>query len=184
MAVAALSLWLVSTAALAQATAAPTVDPERLKLAREVMAENGGVDATRAQLKNVFGTVSKMVKSEVSTSPQAAALSDALMQHVMDEEMKAVPQMIEDSAQVYAEHLSVRELTDMLAYSRSETARSVRAKMPAITEEALMRQAPLMKRMIASSVQKAVDLTCEESHCTADQRQALNALVRKMAPTS
>ena len=92
--------------------------------------------------------------------------------------------MIDDMAGVYAEHLTAQELKDMLAYARSPTAQSIRAKMPAITEEAMMHQAPLLKRMTSGAVKTAVEKTCEEAHCTADQRQALNAVVEKIAPAS
>ncbi len=186
VAIVAAGLLAAASTALAQPPAAPAPDPQRLELAREVMQANGGAEALQAQLKGMFGAMSKLTRSVMpaDSSPQAATITDTLMKNMQEEELKGAAAMLDDMASVYAEHLTTPELKDMLAYSRSPTAQSIRAKMPAIMEESIMHQAPLIKRMTSGAVKTAVERTCAESHCTADQRQALNAIVEKVAPSS
>ncbi|HXA38799.1 MAG TPA: DUF2059 domain-containing protein [Phenylobacterium sp.] len=186
--VVAVALLAAASTAMAQPPPAqPAPDPHRLQLAREIMQANGGAEALQARLKSMFGSIAKLTQSMMpatAASPQGAAMANALMNHMEEEELKAASAMIDDLATVYAEHLTVPELQDLLAYTRSPSAQSIRAKMPAISEELLLRQAPLIKRMTSSAVKTAVERTCEESHCTPEQRQALNTVVEKVAPGS
>ncbi|HEX2814958.1 MAG TPA: DUF2059 domain-containing protein [Phenylobacterium sp.] len=185
VAIVAMAFLAAASTAIAQ-PAAPAPDPERLQLARAVMQANGGAEALQNSLKGMFASMAKLTQSimPATTSPEASAMSNALIRHMQEEELKGASAMIDDLATVYAEHLTVRELQDMLAYAKSPTAQSVRAKMPAISEEVLMRQAPMLRRMTAGAVKTAVELTCEENHCTADQRSTLMAVAAKVAPGS
>lgn len=182
---AALAALALSGPALAQSTtpapAAPAApDPVRLQLARQLVNAQGGADTYKSQIGSMFTAVSKMVKSSVPAAQ--ADLVDTMFKYIADEETDAVPQMMTDVADVYAERLTERELRDMLAWADSDSGRSIRDKMPAITQELLLRQQPLMKKLVAGMMQKAVDRTCAEQHCTDQQRQTLAAIVANFAP--
>ena len=57
-------------------------------------------------------------------------------------------------------------------------------KTPEITGELMQRQVPLIRKMTAESVKTAVEQTCQEAHCTADERQALTDMAARVAPAS
>lgn len=176
---------LIAGAASAQ-PAGPAPDPEKLSLARQIMAANGGVEGTQAQLKTMFENIRKLAQASMGTAPpaQAQAIADTLMKNMQDEELKAVPALIDGMAEVYATQLTAQELKDMLAWSKSPSAQSIRLKMPAVTSEMMQRQAPLVRKMTSAALTTAMDKTCEQTHCTADQRQALAAIVARFAPAS
>jgi hypothetical protein len=183
--VAAAFLACASTA-LAQPSAAPAPDPQRLQLAREIMQANGGVEALQAQLKTMFASISRLTQSALppNFSPQAQTMTDTLTKHMQEEELKGAAAMIDDTAAVYAEHLTVQELKAMLAYAKSADGQTIREKMPAITQDLLLRQGPLIKRMTSGVVRAAVEQTCKDSHCTPEERKTLMAVAEKIAPAS
>jgi ring-1,2-phenylacetyl-CoA epoxidase subunit PaaC len=136
------------------------------------------------QLKAMFASIDKLVTSALSSSSGGAAVGQSMMKYFQDEELKAVPSLIDDTAQIYAEHLTTRELSDMLAWSRSPSAQSIREKLPAISSEAMQRQQPLIKKLMAGAMKTAVDRACEENPCTADQRQTMAMMLERFAPAS
>ncbi len=176
---------LLSMGAMAQAEEPPTPDAGRLALAREVMAATGGVQTYETQLKTMFGGISALTKSiSPKETPAMAQLRESMFKYVLDEEVKALPQMLDDMASIYAEHLTEAELRDLLAWYKSESGRSIRAKMPVIALELVQKQAPLMQKMRDGILSQAIARACEENHCTTEQRQTLTALVHKTAPAT
>jgi hypothetical protein len=183
----AIAFLAATSSALAQppaSSAASAPDPQRLQLAREVMQANGGVEAYQARLKSFFGTVAKLAQDNVlaASSPQASALANGLLAHFQQEELKSAAAILDDTATVYAEHLTTQELNDLLAWTKSKSARSILAKQAAMSEEMARRQGPLLKRMTSGAAKEAVERTCKENHCTAEERQNLNAIAEKIAP--
>jgi hypothetical protein len=177
---AALAASFIAGAALAQPAAPSPPDPERLRLAHQVLEAQGGTEAYKAQLTRLFSTISEMVKR--NAPPDKTGLTDALFKYAVDEEIDAAPQMLDDAAQIFAEHLTEQELRDLLAWSTSDSARSIRLKQPEMTQEILLRQEPLMKRVMAGTMQKAVEKLCADKHCTEQEKQTLTAIVAKVAP--
>ena len=173
---------VLANTGVAQAQAAP--DPQKLEMARQIMLANGGVEGMQIQLKAMFASIDKLVTSALSSSSGGAAVGQSMMKYFQDEELKAVPSLIDDTAQIYAEHLTTRELSDMLAWSRSPSAQSIREKLPAISSEAMQRQQPLIKKLMAGAMKTAVDRACEENPCTADQRQTMAMMLERFAPAS
>ena len=179
--VAVLAAVCLSGAAAAQTAATARPDPVRLQLAREVLEASGGVQAYQARIKGMFGAMSELVKSNMPSGQ--AGISDVMFKYLQEEEVKAVPQLLEDFSDIYAEHLTETELRDLLAWTNSPSGRSIRDKTPQITQELMLRQGPLLKQMMAGMMEKTVERTCAETHCTPDQRQQLVATMSKaLAP--
>jgi hypothetical protein len=162
----------LSLSGAAHAQGAP--DPVRLRLAHEVMEANGGVAATRERMSQLMSGIIQLTKQNLPAGQTGTA--DTLFKYIADEQQKAVPAMIEDAASVYADQLTETELRDMLAWANSPSGRSIREKMPQITQALLVRQGPRMKEMVAGMLTKAVDETCSETHCTPEERKTLAAV--------
>jgi hypothetical protein len=160
-----------SAAAQAPAPAAPKADPAKLELARQVFAATGGVDAYRARITAMFSGMSEMMKGVVPAGSEK--LSNALMKDLVEEELKIVPQMIDLSAEVYAENLSETELRDLLAWTTSESGRAIRDKSPQMTQQMMVRTGPMMRTLLPSLMQKTLDRACEEAKCTPEVRKVV-----------
>lgn len=105
------------------------------------------------------------------------------MTYLVEEEIKAIPQMIDQTAIVYAKSLSETELRDMLAWTLSPSAQAIRAKNPAMMQELMVQQGPLLKKIMAGAVTTAVDRACTEAKCSEDERRTMIALAQKNLPT-
>jgi hypothetical protein len=172
---------------LAQAAAAQTVapaaasganvDPKKLELAREVFTENGGADAYKTQMRALFSGISQMTKANLPAGNEA--LADALMKDIADAEIELIPQIVNLSAEVYAENLDEAELRDLLAWSRSPSARSIRAKMPGVTQQLLGRMGPLVQALMPTIMQKTLDRACEQTKCTPETRKLVAEAMEK-----
>ena len=176
------ALVLVSTA---QAQTAAQPDAARLQLAREILIANGGAQAMQAQMRSLFTSMMTLTKNALpNADPKTTEASQALMKYVVDEEIKAIPQLIDQTAIVYADNLSETELRDMLAWAASPSAQSIRAKMPVITQQLMAQQGPLLKTMIAGVMKTAVERACAEAKCTDDERKTITAIAEKSLPPS
>ncbi len=171
------AFWLAGSA-MAQPVAAPP-DAVRLKLAHDLMQASGGEAAVRVRMAAMFEGIQKLVTS--SMPADTTGVSNEMFKYVSDEEMKAIPQMLNDTAEIYAEHLTEGELRAMLAWTSSPEAQSIQRKLPLITQEVLLRQQPLLKQMLSGVFQRAADRACAESHCTPDQQKQLVAMMSKIA---
>ena len=170
-AIAAVLILCCAGSAAAQAPAAPQADPAKLELARQVLAATGGVDAYRARIIAMFSGMSEMMKGVVPAGSEK--LSNALMKDLVEEELKLVPQMIDLSAEVYAENLSEKELRDLLAWTNSESGRAIRDKSPQLTQQMMVRTGPMMRALLPSLMQKTLDRACEEAKCTPEVRKVV-----------
>jgi hypothetical protein len=170
---------VIATSAAAQApTPMPAaVDPARLALARQVFEASGGAEGVRKQLAVMFDAIGKMT---TAAAPAASAdLARAMMKDISEEESKVVPDLIEDSAQAYARNLSEKELRDMLAWTTSESAQSIRAKMPVITQQLLATMQPHLMAMMPTIMHKTLDRVCQEQKCTPELRKIMADAVEK-----
>ena len=174
---AAAALWLAGSAVAQPAPSGP--DQVRLKLAHEIIDASGGVEALRTRMTAMFQSLHQLTASV--TSPDAAALTDDMFKYIADEEMQAVPQLLDQTAEVYAEHLTVAELHAMLVWTSSPEGKSIQQKMPSISQDILARQQPLMKQMMAGIFQRAADHACAEDKCTPEQERQLVATMTRAA---
>lgn len=173
----ALTAAAIGASAMAQ-TAAPAPDPTKVKLAHELIEASGGETALRSRMTSIFASIQKMTANAMPAD--ASALSNEMFKYMADGEMKAVPQLLNDTADVYAENLSEAELRSLLAWTTSPEGRSVQQKMPAITQEILLRQQPLMKQLMSGVMQRAADRACADNHCTPEQQKQLVAMMTQM----
>jgi len=171
------ALWLAGPAAAQPASPAP--DGVRLRLAHEVIEASGGVESMRTRMTAIFDSIHKLTAGVVS--PDVASLSDGMFKYVADEELKAIPQLLDQTAEVYAESLTEDELRALLAWTSSPTGQSIQKKMPAISQDILLRQQPLMKSMMSGIFQRAADQACADTHCTPEQQKQLVAMMSQIA---
>lgn len=185
LAVAALSALALVFPAQAQTVAPVQPDAARLALARQIMNANGGAQAMQTRMRALFGSVMTLTQNATpNADPKVAAASQAMMKYVVDEEIKAIPQLIDQTAVIYANNLTEAELRDLLAWSVSPSAQAIRDKMPVITQQLMAEQGPLMKRMIAGVMSKAVERACADAGCTDDERRTITAIAQKSLPAS
>ncbi len=95
----------VCLAASAAAQPAPPLpEAARMQLAHQLIEASGGAAAVRTRMAAMFDSLHKMTASLVPADTSGVA--DDMFKFIADEEMKAVPQLIDQSAEVYAEHLT------------------------------------------------------------------------------
>lgn len=182
---AALSALLLATSVRAQGVTPAQPDAARLQLAREILTANGGAQAMEVRMRALFASMTTLTKAMLpNADPKTSEISQALMKYVGDEEIKAIPQLIDQTAIVYANNLSEGELRDLLAWSVSPSGQSIRVKMPVITQQLIAEQGPLLKKMMSGAATMAVERACAEAKCTDDQRRTITAIAQKSLPAS
>ena len=177
--------WLGITTAIAIVTGAGPVNAqssspsqERLTLAREVLQEQGVSTQYAARIRSALSVQMQIMRGLVPADQ--ATLADAMITFMAEEELKAVPTMLEDAATVYAENLSEAELRDMLAWSKSRSGKAFYAKVPTINQNLMLRQVPLMRAIVGGALSKAIERTCAQTACTTEQRQALATIADRL----
>jgi len=164
---------------------APQPNPVRLALAREILTANGGAQAAEAQLRAVFTSAANLSKGALTNAdPKISEISQVVMQYMIEEEVKAIPELIDQTAAAYANNLSERELHDLLAWSTSPSGQAIRLKSPAIMQEVIATQGPLMKKMMAGATATAIEHACAQSRCSTEERRIITGLMQKAAPQS
>lgn len=153
----------------------------RLRLARQVVLADGGVDGVKTRLHQMIGA---MQGPMVEGLPEE---SRPLMKVVIGKMDLALQnnagQMLDVTARIYAEKLSTGELQAMAAWMETPAARSIRAKMPDIQRELILRQGPMMKSLMREMVAVSVEEACKEKACTPQDRAAAQAAVSKALPS-
>jgi len=174
-----LALAVIASCVAAQVQAA-ALDPVKLGLAREIMVEQGAVEATRNQLIAMFAGAAQL---SAAASPAArSAIGDAVNRRMQSDVLKLVPSMMVDVEESYAAHLSEEELRGLLAWVKSPVAKAITAKLPVITREAMAKQQPRMRGMMLNAMSAAIEAVCEERGCTNQDRQSLRELMEEMFP--
>lgn len=174
-----LALGLLASCIVGQAMAAD-VDPVKLRLAHEIMLEQGAIDATRNQLIAMFAGAAQL---NAAASPGLrSSIGDAVNERMQSDVLKMVPSLMADIEESYAVHLTEGELREMLAWVRTPAAKSITAKLPVITREAMAKQQPRMRGLMMSAMSAAIDSVCQERGCSNDERQGLRILMERMFP--
>ena len=175
-------LFALTAASSAQAQSAAPAQPDavRLQLAREILSASGGAQAVEARMRALFASMADLTKASLpNADSKAAAATEAVLKYFSDEEIKAIPQLIDQTATIYANNLSEKELRDMLAWSASPSGQAIQAKMPVIAQQLVAAQGPLLKKIISGAMTTAVDRACADQKCTDDQRKTITAIVQK-----
>lgn len=131
-------------------------------------------------MKALFSQSSEIMKSSVPASQSRVV--EAMMTYMQEESLKAVPDLMDQSAIVYARHLTEAELRGLLAWTKSEVGRSLNAKMPAIMKDMMTQQAPLTKKLISGIMRTSADKACEEVACTSKERETIAQILEKSSP--
>jgi hypothetical protein len=169
-------------APLAQAQTAPPADPVKLSLAHQLIEANGGAKQAETTVNAMFAGVSKMFDGMPAEQSNVAKLAQKDLQ---DEFVKLIPAILDISANAYAQTLTEKELRDMLAWTNSESGRSIRGKTVQLNQQVIAGELPLIKQAMPKIMQKTVERACDEAKCTAAQRQQIAALVNQaMTPAS
>jgi len=171
LAAAFLALLLMSTpSARAQPspaqTAAVAPSERQLELARQLVNASG-IDAT---MTTAFRTMAQQMSASAGAglSPERQARLKVFSDAEGDALAKLVPKLEQSMEAGYAQTFTEKELSDMLAFYRSPSGRSMVSKTPqfmkGLTAE-MISLAPQMRRDIGTEV-------CAKITCTAAQRAA------------
>jgi hypothetical protein len=163
------AIGLACSGAAAAQTIAP-LEPAKLDLARQIVASTGGHKAVEAQLRGVFQPMMAGLAKDMPETERK--LMEGLNQDLQDEIATMIPPMLDTMTEAYARHLTEKELRDLLAWQTSETGRALIQKMPAITQEMVAKQLPLIKEMAPRMMRKAFERACQQTACTPAQRDA------------
>jgi hypothetical protein len=155
--------------------------PSRLALAHQMIEASGGNAQAESMIRSLYSGVNKMMSSAM-TSPEAAKIVTSLQAHMEQKFIAAIPAIMDQTAQIYARNLTEKELHDEISWLESDSAKSIRAKMPIIQEQVMQAETPMIRAMVPDLMQKAVDEACDESHCTASDRKLIEAMMTKLLP--
>jgi hypothetical protein len=176
----AIAALAISTASAAWAQApAEQVSPGKLALARQVLAASGGEKQMESIMGSMYGAMFRAMPK--AGTPSEQALMTAIQTDMQTEMLKIIPALMESSAHVYAENLTDKELQDELAWLQSDSGQSIRSKTPAMMQEMVSSTIPLVQKMVPGMMKKVIEDACAQQHCTAQDRQKLDALVAKSA---
>jgi hypothetical protein len=161
-------------------TLSQPVDPARLQLARQLYEVSGGQEAVKQRLRTIFGGARAAMREAMG--PQQAKLADEIQGDMEDELEALIPQMIDDSARAYARNLTEKELRDEIAWLTSESGASIRRKTPAILQEIVTDEIPLIASFGERMQTKVLDRACARRACTAHQRQVIAQAMARAFP--
>ena len=174
-----ISATALGTAAQTPPAAAP-VSPERQAMARELIAASGGGKQLKQVLQAMFGSINKVALSNLPPAQQR--LQASLQKELQAQLIAIAPQLMDVTANIYAETLSEKELRDYLAWMNSDSGRSIRDKLPLITNRSMQATLPLVMATMPKVLKAVVDRACEEAHCTAQDRQIVADALAKSTP--
>lgn len=178
---------LASTApalAVAQATpqaeAASAATPEKIELARRVVAASGGADQVKALYASAFQSIATGMDKNLP--PEQKRLEAVLFNKIQSRLMAMTPKMMDIMVQVYADNLSVKELQDQVAWMESDAAQALRRKTPAILSETLRLMTPMMVQFSVDLKADVLDEVCKEAKCTPADRRGLETALNQALP--
>lgn len=176
-AIVAASVLMSAGAAFAQAADQVPSDPARMALARQIVEQNGGQQAAKAQIDAMFAIMKTNVGPAIG-GDQSGIINQVYgeLQSQMD---GLLPQLIDISVRIYAKNYTEKEMRDILAFEQSDTGRSMRSKALTIRSEAMSETMPLVMGLMPQIMRHTADHVCEVSHCTAKDRELVEAALTK-----
>lgn len=167
----------MATAAVAQEK--PAAEPVRLELAKQLVAASGGPEAARKMLDSMYASMDQTFAKVIPADKMP--LFRAMQQDIKAETLKMIPDLMDQSVDIYARVMTEQELRDMLAFYQSESGRSILRKTPIVMDEVMRAQVPYMQKMMPRLMRKAMDNACKEAKCTAaEQREFAKVMARAM----
>jgi hypothetical protein len=177
--------WMLLASALAlisssgaHAQTAPAPDPVKLQLARELFEVSGGRQGIEAYLNLLYDNIGKLV--EQTMPDKGHSISTLMINDMKSSVISITPQLIDSSIPVYAQIYTEQELRDYLAWLKSDSGQAILRKAPLLRQQILDAEMPILRGMLPGMMHKVIDHTCDESKCTAQDRQVLNAVVDAM----
>lgn len=149
--------WRTAAAAAMLAFASlPAVaesEAERLAAARDLMEEMGGEALIDGMIGGTLEAMWPIIAQQnLKANEKALAAFREELEKAYREE---AGRMVDETARIYARHLSVRELTELAAFYRTPTGKAVLAKMPVIAEESMTAGAAIGADVSAKAIEKA-----------------------------
>jgi hypothetical protein len=184
VAVAGLCLTLASAgAAAAQAPNAgaspkPSLDPERVAIARQIF-DQIGASTLQSMSKSLISSMQSAMSKTVS-GPDAQR-QQAMMDAVSDSVTFIMPKAIDATVDAMAQNFDTSQLKDVLAFYQSPTGRVMISKMPLIMQQSSATMVAEMPEMV-----RQMELRyCAKVTCTTSEQQAfaaISAQVKAHAP--
>lgn len=159
-------LLISGQAAIAQPAPPPAAGPppsaRQLELAREVMAATG----VESSMSNMFHNMTAQLTASMTRNlpPDRQARLEVVGQAEEDVMSRLTPRLIQTMVESYARTFTEQELTDLLAFYRSPTGRSMVAKTPQLMQGVVTEMvtlAPQMRREIGEEV--CAKLACSDA---------------------
>ena len=170
--------------ALAQATpqaeAASPASPEKIDLARRVVAASGGADQAKALYAMVFQSL--RADMDKNLPPEQKRLQAVLYDKMQGRMVAMTSKVMDLMVQVYADNLSVKELQDQLTWLESDSAQSMRRKSPAIMSQTLRLVMPMMVQFSDDLKTDVLDEVCKEATCSTEDRRRLETALNQALP--
>lgn len=158
-----LALSLAASAAQAQ-TAAPTIDPQRLALAKQIFESQGGAQNAANIMKSMETTMLAAAKT-----PEAKQAMAAVMDKMATTFM---PRLFDQMAGYYAQDFTEGQLKDILVFYQSPTGQALKAQAPVLAQQ----MAGSMIKLMPTLQLSVLDKVCSQVTCTPEQQQQLAAL--------
>lgn len=147
-----LLLVVLVTSGLAGMARADVGDPEALKLAREIQAASHASAMGDQILTQVMTSFTNGLNSANPGKNQE--IQDLLNQVVMPELRKAMPDLLDQSAVVYANNFSVDELKQLLAFYQSNIGQKLVTKLPVIMQQSNAHTQEFMQKLMPGIIAK------------------------------
>jgi hypothetical protein len=164
-----LALSLMASAVHAQ-TAAPTIDPQRLALARQIFEVQGGAQNATTLLRTMENSMMDSVKD-----PEAKKR----MAEVMDKMVTTfMPRLFDQMAGYYAQDFTEGQLKDILVFYQSPTGQALKTQAPVLAQQMTGSMIKLMPTLQLS----VLDKVCSQVECSPEQQQQLAALKQAVPP--
>jgi hypothetical protein len=173
----AIALAAATCGAARAQTASVTPDPGRLALAQKIVAASGGSAQSEAQMRTVFAAVEKSLAANLP--PEARDWEGQMFDEMGRDMIALTPRVLELTAQAYAETFNEAQLRDLLAFQASPTGQAMVEKAPALRAQIISETMPLLMNEMPAIMHKAAAQFCEQKHCTAEQRSAMETAMSK-----
>ena len=176
-AVATASILMHAGAVRAQGDAQTSADPVKMALARQLVEQNGGQQAIKAQIDAMFNIMKANIGATAGSDQ--AAMTNQIYEDLQSEMDGLLPQLIDIDVKIYARNYTEKEMRDILAFEQSETGQSMRSKALKIRSEAMNETMPLVLGLMPAILRHTADRVCETSHCNAKERELVAAVISK-----
>ena len=159
-------LALYATATSAQTEPAA----HRRELAQELMSE--------IQFDKMMGTINRSVEQSMTATIQAGASKpekarmEAMLSASREEMAVLTPKLKSYMVDIYASELTEKELEDTVAFYKTDSGRSILAKLPVLTQ----RMTPFMQQQMPAVMAGMFRRYCSKVTCSAEEKAAMTKL--------